>query len=156
MPLYFAYGSNLSTARLQAEDRAPSARRVGTASLSRHKLAWNKRGADGSGKCTLCPTESRADGVWGVLWEIDAADVARLDQAEGPGYERVEVVVVTANQAMSAFTYRARVSHLDDSLRPARWYRDLVVAGSREHGLPAAWVRALETVPIEGSVETGR
>jgi hypothetical protein len=144
MPLYFAYGSNLVSERIRRPDRAPSARAVGTASLSGHVLAWHKRGADGSGKCTVCRTESRADGVWGVLWEIDAADVARLDAVEGHGYERIEVEVSSANQKMKAFTYLARASHIDAALRPADWYRALVVAGAREHGLPASWIRVLE------------
>ena len=144
MPLYFAYGSNLSTARLRQADRAPSARRIGTASLSGHVLAWHKRGADGSGKCTICATGSRADGVWGVLWEIEEVEMARLDAVEGPGYERVEVVVTTANQKMTAFTYLARESHIDPTLRPDTAYHALVVAGAREHGLPAAWIRVLE------------
>jgi gamma-glutamylcyclotransferase (GGCT)/AIG2-like uncharacterized protein YtfP len=147
MPLYFAYGSNLSSERIRQPDRAPSARVLGTASLARHVLAWHKRGADGSGKCTVCRTESRSDGVWGVLWEIDAEDVPRLDAVEGPGYERVEVEVLTANQKMRAFTYLARPSHVDAALRPADWYRALVVAGAREHGLPASWIRALEGGP---------
>jgi hypothetical protein len=142
--LYFAYGSNLSSERMRRSDRAPSARIVGTAALSGHVLAWHKRGADGTGKCTIRPTGSRADGVWGVLWEIDAADVERLDAVEGPGYERVDVEVTTANQKMSAFSYRARTTYVDEALRPADWYREVVLAGAREHGLPAAWIRSLE------------
>ena len=138
MPLYFAYGSNLSTARMRQADRAPSARRLGIASLSGHVLAWHKRGADGSGKCTICGTGNRSDGVWGVLWEIEASEVASLDAVEGPGYERVEVEVTTANQKMRAFTYLARETHLDPALRPADWYRTLVIAGAREQGLPAS------------------
>jgi gamma-glutamylcyclotransferase (GGCT)/AIG2-like uncharacterized protein YtfP len=145
MPLYFAYGSNLSSERIRQRDRAPSARVVGTASLSGHVLAWHKRGADGSGKCAVCRTGNRADGVWGVVWEIDAEDVARLDAVEGPGYERLEVEVVTANQKMNVFTYVARSTHLDATLRPAHRYHALVVAGAREHGLPASWIRALES-----------
>jgi len=144
MPLYFAYGSNLSTARLRQADRAPSARVVGAATLSGHTLAWHKRGADGSGKCTLCATGSRADGVWGVVWEIDDADVATLDAAEGPGYERVELTVTTGNQKMNVFSYIARATHVDRELEPAGWYRATVVAGAREHGLPASWIRLLE------------
>lgn len=149
MALYFAYGSNLSSERIRQPDRAPSARVVGTASLSAHVLAWHKRGADGSGKCTICPTGRRADGVWGVVWEIADDDVARLDAIEGPGYQRVELEVTTSNQKMSVFTYLARDSHVDPALRPADWYRALVLAGAREHGLPAAWIRRLEDEPAD-------
>ncbi len=149
MPLYFAYGSNLSTARIRQADRAPSARPLGTATLSGHVLAWHKRGADGSGKCTVRKTGNRSDGVWGVLWEIEAGEVACLDAVEGPGYERVEVEVTTANQKMRAFTYLARDSQVDATLRPDAEYHALVVMGAREHGLPAAWIRVLEAAGEE-------
>jgi hypothetical protein len=82
--------------------------------------------------------------VWGVVWEIEPVDVPRLDAVEGPGYERVEVEVTSANQRMSVFTYVARESHLDPALTPADWYRSLVISGAREHGLPASWIRTLE------------
>jgi hypothetical protein len=52
---------------------------------------------------------------------------------------------------MNAFTYIARTSHVDATLRPADWYREVVVAGAREHGLPAAWIRWLEGGPEVGS-----
>ncbi|WP_235272578.1 MULTISPECIES: gamma-glutamylcyclotransferase [Halomonadaceae] len=31
-------------------------------------------------------------------------------------------------------------------MRPYMWYKHHVVAGAREHGLPAAYVRALESI----------
>ncbi|HVR28213.1 MAG TPA: gamma-glutamylcyclotransferase family protein [Thermoanaerobaculia bacterium] len=145
MPLYFAYGSNLSSARMALPGRAPLASPVGTAALAGYTLRWCKRGADGSGKCTLVKTGSPADGVWGVVWEVAAEDVARLDVVEGPGYERLELQVTTANQRLDVFTYVARSSHVDPSLEPAEWYRALVLAGAREHGLPAAWIAFLES-----------
>ena len=144
MPLYFAYGSNLSSARMRETDRAPSARLVGTATLHGHVLEWHKRGADGTGKCTVRRTESRADGVWGVLWEVELADLARLDAVEGAGYERVKLQVTTGNDRFEVFAYIARSSHCDASLKPADWYREFVLAGAREHGLPARWIAFLE------------
>jgi hypothetical protein len=144
MPLYFAYGANLSSARMRCSDRAPGARLVGTAALQGHVLSWCKRGADGSGRCTVRDTGAVADGVWGVVWEVDAEDVARLDAVEGPGYRRIELRVCTANQSLEVFTYVARDEYVDPALAPAQWYRDLVVAGAREHGLPADWIRWLE------------
>jgi gamma-glutamylcyclotransferase (GGCT)/AIG2-like uncharacterized protein YtfP len=144
MPLYFAYGSNLSSERMRRPERAPSARVVGTAALERHTLLWHKRGADGSGKCTVSSTGAISDGVWGVVWEVDDDDLARLDAVEGPGYRRVEVRVTSANQKLDVFTYVARSTYVEADLAPADWYRALVVAGAREHGLPASWIRVLE------------
>jgi len=144
MPLYFAYGSNLSSERMRLPERAPLARRVGTAALTGFVLRWCKRGADGTGKCTVCSTGLRRDAVWGVLWEVDPDDLARLDVVEGPGYERIELQVLSANQRLDVFTYLARPAHLDAALAPTEAYRALVVAGAREHGLPAPWIAFLE------------
>ena len=144
MPLYFAYGSNLSSARMRLPERAPLATRVGTAALTGYTLRWCKRGADGSGKCTLVETGSKADGVWGVLWDVATDDLARLDVVEAPGYRRVELQVLSANQSLDVFTYVALPTHVDSRLAPTEAYRALVVGGAREHGLPAHWIAFLE------------
>ena len=153
VPLYFAYGSNLSSARMREPERAPGARLVGTAALSGHVLEWHKRGADGSGKCTVRRTASRADGVWGVVWEVQDEDVERLDRVEGSGYERVEVEVTTANQRFTVFTYVARPSHVATDLRPSDGYRALVIEGAREQGLPARWIEMLERASSAAPVD---
>ena len=53
--LYFAYGSNMSSARLAA--RLGPTRCLGRAVLDHFALAWNKPGLDGSGKANLRPRE---------------------------------------------------------------------------------------------------
>ncbi len=68
--LYFAYGSNMTSARLRA--RIPSARSVGAARIDGRRLVCNKRGRDGSGKANLCA--SPGGEAWGVVYEVDAAD----------------------------------------------------------------------------------
>jgi hypothetical protein len=45
---------------------------------------------------------------------------------------------------LSALTYYA--TSIDPGIRPYDWYRDLVIAGAREHGLPEEYVRILEKV----------
>jgi hypothetical protein len=41
----------------------------------------------------------------------------------------------------------------DPSLAPSERYRTLLVAGAREHGLPAAWVAFLESLPAQPESE---
>jgi gamma-glutamylcyclotransferase len=48
---YFAYGSNLDLARMRA--RAPAVGLIGPALLQGMRLAFDKRGGDGSGKANL-------------------------------------------------------------------------------------------------------
>src|SRR5690349_18017369 len=84
--LYFAYGSNMLPARLQA--RCKTARLVGCALAQGSDLTFSKISNDGSGKATLTP----ALGVQtpGAVFQIADSDLSALDKAEGvgTGYER--------------------------------------------------------------------
>jgi gamma-glutamylcyclotransferase len=142
--VYFAYGSNMLTARLRS--RVPSATPIGIGQLTGHVLAWDKRSRlDGSGKCDAEVTGREDDVIWGVLFEV-AHDEPALDEAEGLGTGCVEKLVRIRTQAgmVDAVTYCA--TDKDRSLRPYHWYKALVIAGAREHGLPANYRRDLERV----------
>lgn len=143
----FAYGSNMPAARLQ--ERCPSARAIGIAELSGHELRWHKRSRDGSGKCDIAASACTNVSVLGVLYEIAADEKRALDRAEGlgAGYEEIEVEVLCDGSLSTAKAYRA--TDTDPSLRPYTWYRALVIAGAREHGLPESYITRLESVPAE-------
>lgn len=137
--LYFAYGSNLCFARLEA--RVPGSRFHGLGTLRGYDLRWHKRGQDGSGKCSVALSKSGA-GVQGALFLIPASGKPGLDRVEGKGvgYNEIEVVVETASKPLSAVTYMATETHIDEGLMPFSWYRDLVVAGAEALGLPPAYI----------------
>ena len=144
-PLYFAYGSNLLSARLR--ERVPSCAVRGAARLSGWRLTTDKRGRDGTGKANL--RRDPAAVVWGVVWAIDAAEWPQLDRFEG-GYARIEVEVETPLGArLAVATYVS--DRLTDVpvLDPA--YKRAIVDGAREHGLPAAWIAGLEALPERGA-----
>ncbi len=139
---YFAYGSNMSSKRLRA--RTESARALGVYTLPGFSLRFHKVGKDGSGKCDAFHTGDDADRVVGVLYDLDSADEAPLDRIEGLGWGyRKEQVRVHGRQGSveSAFTYCA--IRIDASLRPYSWYREHVLAGAREAGLPEDYVADL-------------
>jgi len=144
--VYFAYGSNMATRRLR--HRVPSARPIGAGCLEAHRLAWHKKGADGSGKCDIAPGRP-GDVVYGVLFTINASHRPRLDRAEGlgRGYElkHVAIQLLDREETVSAFAYYA--TRIDDTRLPYDWYRDHVLIGAREHALPAHYVRVIENVP---------
>lgn len=144
---YFAYGSNMCSARLR--QRAPSARALAAGRLPNYALRWHKLGRDGSGKCNAAYAgEDSSSVLWGVLFDIACAEKHLLDKAEGLGigYLEREVAVVTEAGTRPALTYVAKPTHIDASLRPHAWYKDYVVRGAREHGLPEAVVAALARV----------
>jgi hypothetical protein len=149
--LYFAYGSNMLESRLQHASRGPSARMRGIHALRGHRLHYHKRGRDGSGKCSISPAPDPGAVVWGVLYELDAADLPTLDSAEDvpDGYARTDLALELDpdGEPVGAFTYVARPEQIDERALPFDWYKGLVVAGALEHGLPAEYVRELQAVP---------
>lgn len=144
---YFAYGSNMLTARLA--ERVPSVRPIGAAWLTGHQLHFHLRGGDGSGKCNVLHTGRDSDIVHGVLFELDAERLERLHAAEGPAYAFLELDVYTMNTRYPAAIYRGQPEWLDETLVPFDWYLAFVLGGAREHGLPDEHLRRLEAIGAE-------
>lgn len=140
----FAYGSNMLSRRLL--ERAASAAAAGIGFVEGYDLRWHKAGLDGSGKADLFRTDGASARVWGVVYTIDPADRPAIDRAEslGTGYEHYDVRVrTTTGDPVAALAYVAMADAIDDELLPFCWYRDLVLGGAREHGLPEDYVQAL-------------
>ena len=148
VPQVFAYGSNLTRARIEA--RIGVVTPVAVARLAGHVLRFHKIGRDGSGKADAFATSASSDCVWGVVYEMPASAKRRLDRFEGLGTEYLdaEVCVATASGELKARVYRAHPLRIDAALLPFDWYHRLVVHGAREHGLPADYVTALARMPV--------
>ena len=145
MPLYFAYGSNMCTKRLQAADRCPDAKVISTGHILEHALKFNKRSADGSGKANACRTGEPTDIVYGVLFEFGGASRSQLAKAEGvgKGYQECGVNVILKDRKVTAISFLADPDAMQDGLKPYDWYLDMLVAGAREHNLPVEYIEAL-------------
>jgi gamma-glutamylcyclotransferase (GGCT)/AIG2-like uncharacterized protein YtfP len=145
---YFAYGSNLFTARLKK--RVPHASFVAVARLENYQLRFHKRSSDGSAKCNVIPAAGNA--VLGVIFELPPNEKPALDEAEGlgNGYEEQELVVSTpdgANHIVAA--YLASSTHIDDSLHPYTWYKEFVLRGARDHGFPKSYIEIVTAVAAQ-------
>jgi hypothetical protein len=130
----------MSTARLRK--RMPSCKPLGIATLPGHALRFHKRSIDESGKCNAFAS-GNDNSVIGVLFGFDPAERAKLDQAEGVGrgYEPAMVTVINEKgRRRKVLTYLATPNYIDDSLRPYGWYKELVLAGAKEHGLPPEYI----------------
>lgn len=142
---YFAYGSNMSSKRL--EQRVPSAKAISPAKLSSHRLKFHKVGQDGSGKCDIEHTGEPQDFVMGVIYEVPISELPALDKAEGlgAGYEKKDVSLHThaKNELITAFTYYA--THIDQDVIPFDWYKEHVLIGAEEHQLPVAYIQSAVT-----------
>jgi len=143
---YFAYGSNLHPLRLN--ERAPSGRALGVARLAGYALRFHKRGRDGSAKCSIEVVNDGDSWVAGVVYEISTEDKAGLDRAEGvgAGYHSVELGVQSEREHHRVHTYIADPGHVDEILLPFSWYKAYVLHGARFHGLPPAYIEAIERI----------
>jgi gamma-glutamylcyclotransferase len=139
-PLYFAYGSNMAAKRIR--ERVDGAEARCRAYLDGWRLVMDKPGRDGSAKVNIV-LEPGA-GVWGALWELAEAQLLRLDRHER-GYARVAVTVFAETGPLAATTYASALRGAAEALAPG--YKELIVAGAREHGLPPEWLAWLEALP---------
>lgn len=142
---YFAYGANMSPRVLARRALAPMSSQAGR--LDGYQLRFSHRG--------LIPTEPAfaniepappGASVHGVLHELTAADMARLDRIEGAEYLHVEATVIGASSGpVVARAYRD--PHPVRGRRPSRRYLSDLCEGARHFGLPDAYVRELAAHP---------
>ena len=142
--LYFAYGSNMSTARLHA--RIARAEPVGAARVEGYRTFCNKRGKDGSGKANLVATPTAE--AWGVLCRLTPADWEILDRFEW-GYQRkTRQVLAREGEAHRAQLYLALQPEKRE-IPPFDWYRELCLEGAREHALPESTIDQIASWTVE-------
>jgi AIG2-like family len=116
------------------------------AKLPGHQLRFHKRSKDGSSKCDIFHTGEHTDAVWGVIFNIPAAEKSALDRAEGRGSgydERIVVLTLPNGEQLKAVTYAAEAKAIVEDLAPYSWYKDFVASGATEHGLPADYVETV-------------
>ncbi len=154
MLYYFAYGSNMYHARLQA--RVPSARPMGTAVLDGYRLVVHKKSNDGSLKCDLVAAEDTQ--AYGVLFEMKASELPLLDKAEGVGfgYVRVERTLLYKEEAQQAFLYLAQPAYIESKGLPYDWYMQFVLQGAIQNQLPAFYIREIEKIQHKADMNQER
>jgi gamma-glutamylcyclotransferase len=140
--LYFAYASNMASETMKR--LCPGHRFAGVAELRDHRLAFTRRSIrSGTGVADIV----RADGqtVWGVLYELDAAMLAVLDEKEGNGwaYRRDPVSLRGARgEELVAMAYSV-IAREPAEVRPSPEYLRGVLAAARERLLPEPYITAL-------------
>ena len=137
---YFAYGSNLDSARML--ERVPSAIPMGSGIVEGWGFRFNKLSKDGSARANIVPGAGQ---VWGVLYQVPPEAAQTLDRIEG-GYHRIAVDVAVGDTVVTAFTYESR--RLTEAAAPD-WYRELCVQGAQEHGAPPAYVEEIRKAAVQ-------
>ncbi len=147
---YAAYGSNLHPLRLA--ERASSARLMTTSFLPSWSLHFHKRSNDGSGKCNIL---AGSDGIHVAVFDISAEDKLALDRIEGLGRGYSETILSIPGIG-DCVTYVAQQSHIDGSLAPYDWYKELVLMGARVHGFPDDYLSRISSLPTRRDPDPDR
>jgi gamma-glutamylcyclotransferase len=152
---YFAYGSNMASHRFL--QRLPGARHLEVGILTGHRLHFRKNDSGLSGKCDIESTDDHKDEVLGVVYEISIDDKQALDRIEGlgTGYdEKIVQVSTLSGNILSTVTYFA--IDIDHNLIPYHWYKQHVLRGAIEHGLPADYIRKIESFESQKDADERR
>jgi gamma-glutamylcyclotransferase len=146
----FAYGANTNPG-IMAE-RCPAAETIGAARLMDYRLCFPRYSR--TLQCQLAGIEpSPGHAVWGVLFSIPSSEIPVLNYHEGydphaaaAHNDRVlrEVTVqrVGSYDPMTAMAYFTIPD--GSAALPSRAYLQAIVDGATYHGLPKAWIAALE------------
>jgi gamma-glutamylcyclotransferase len=152
---YFAFGSNLASARLL--QRIPAATVLTVATLSAHQLCWRKHDRGQSGKCDIAFTGDPDHLVYGVVYHMTADEKLELDiyETAGFGYDHKTIEVFTSDgNSIDAFTYFAL--DIDHDQQPFHWYKEHVLRGALEHDFPLHYVEQIRATPSIDDHDTER
>lgn len=137
---YFAYGSNLDADQMRK--RCPTSLPVGRAQLEHHRIDFTHFSRRWQGGAADVVPHSGAL-VWGVVYELDEADLTRLDRFE-TGYDRVSFQVLgDAGRVEEAISYTVRSK---GQFRPTRVYLEKMLRWGERHELPSDYLAALRSL----------
>jgi hypothetical protein len=118
---------------------------VSAVELPGWRLAFHKRGSDGSAKCDLAPAPSAT--AYGAVYALSPVERPILDMFEGVG-RGYEVRRLELDGLGPVFTYLAQPEYVDEALAPFDWYHRFVLEGARHHGFPSPYVEAIDEVEV--------
>ena len=114
--------------------------------LADYRLALHVRGGLGQIYADIVPQSGSE--VWGVLYRCSPAAMDALDELEGVAvgmYHRQKVEVTgPKGQKHAAVAYVAGADYICPEGSPSEEYLGRILRGARQHGLPNAYLQALE------------
>ncbi len=149
MPYYFAYGSNMNPARMQARGLLVEEAIAGQ--LPGFTLCFNKRAHDHPGRAYANIRHQAGAVVEGVLYRLSAAsEIFKMDPFEGTPvyYSRERMPVQTAQGPISAWIYVANPAWREEGLAPSRSYLAHLLAG-RDHLSAPYWTALAATAFLD-------
>ena len=130
MSYYFAYGSNMNPERMNSRHlKVLSAR---SAVLDGFGLRFNKRSRRDANLACANIVFAPDERVEGVLYQLEnSSEIIKLDPHEGTPfmYSREQFFVHSDGGKIATWIYVANPAVIDNSIKPARWYVEHLLAG---------------------------
>jgi gamma-glutamylcyclotransferase len=140
---YFAYGSNMNWDQMRR--RCPSAQFISVGRLPGYRFAIARHSR--LRKCGTANIYADDGGeVWGIVYEVNEEDLARLDNFED-GYSRTNVIVCSSangQRPIKALVYIAPKE--DNAPLPNAEYKQLMLEGALYWRLPHPYCVMLESI----------
>lgn len=149
MSYYFAYGSNMNPARMQARGLLVEEAMAGH--LPGFALCFNKRAHDHPGRAYANIRHQAGAVVEGVLYRLASeSEICKMDPFEGTPvyYSRERMAVHTARGLIAAWVYVANPAWREDGLAPSRVYLAHLLAG-REYLSADYWAALAATAALD-------
>ena len=128
--LYFAYGSNMDEKLLQQHGIHFLSRKK--AVLHGYTLVFNKQSSKNPDEGKANIIENPDGTVEGILYDVDAHDVKKLDVKEGypRHYQHASVqITLEDDRTMSTMTYFANPETVGEGLKPTKNHMQHILAG---------------------------
>ena len=115
------------------------------------RLAFNKRSTKHVGTASANVVPSAGSCVEGVIYRLAHGDcIKKMDPYEGYPlrYDRRKLPIQLQADQQYAWVYIANAEYIDETLKPARWYLNHLLAG-REHLSESYYQRLLQEPCLE-------
>jgi len=145
---YFAYGSNMDKEQMFERCRRRDILSE-IALLQNYGFVYDGTSKTWGGHAVANVFPSPENTVWGIIYEVTAEELAKLDRKEGycgdPAkrkYDRQELNVIckAGNLQKKAFVY-LRTGQKEGS--PCKLYRDKIIAAAKANDFPTEYIRKL-------------
>jgi gamma-glutamylcyclotransferase (GGCT)/AIG2-like uncharacterized protein YtfP len=144
MPLYFAYGSNLSTSQMTR--RCPTCKTLKIGCLEGYRLAFNYYSSGWNGGVADIVVDAESE-VWGLIYELSKEDLQCLDNCEGypDVYTRFQTSIKTRSGTISnVWVYT--VVQKKNFVPPTKAYIEIIKSAALRFQFPETYLSYLETV----------
>ena len=129
--LYFAYGPNLLSGRLQKS--VPSAKALMKARLQDYKLVFNKKSRAKGAQANIEPAPGKY--AAGMLFSIKSNELKELKKAEQGYSGRLMNVTDENGSSHEAWVFISKTIQAGSKPKIFNWYKALMLTGAKEHSL---------------------